>query len=287
MLSTVLTEVKGLVDRRFLLTAFFPMVLFAGGIDFLLASSGGGLDDQFVWWESASGTTQILLALVVLAAILVAATALSSSAILIAQLYEGYYWPKSISAWGVERQEARKSKTLGNRELRFPHARLLPTALGNVLRAAEEYPELAYGIRTIVVWPRLFLILPPTLLTSASGPADTIQFLLNISLLATAFGFVGGAFSAAAGLGPVTYLCVTVGSLALARLAYRGAVETAIDYGLHIRGAFDLHRNDLLEHLGRSAPTTRDEERRLWQDVSGRLQTGEPKPVRYLRPESK
>ena len=45
---------------------------------------------------------------------------------------------------------------------RFPSEdRLLPTALGNVLRAAEDRHGQRYGLESVVVWPRLFPLLPP------------------------------------------------------------------------------------------------------------------------------
>jgi hypothetical protein len=287
VLSTIFAELKGVVDKRFLLSSFFPVLVAAFGIDLLAASGTGGITEQAETWSSYPGLLQALIIGGGLAAILVIAAVLSSSSLLITQLYEGYFGPKFLKDWWVESQAQRKSKSTGNTELRFPATTLQPTALGNVLRAAEEYPKRAYGLTTVVVWPRLFLVLPPDVLLSMQGPADTIQFLLNVSLIASAFAVLGGIYAAIEALGALAYLGLVVGGLIVARLTYLGAVEAAIDYGLHIKGAFDLHRTDLLAELHRALPTTSDAELRLWKDVSTRLQIGEPMPVRYVTPPAK
>jgi hypothetical protein len=282
MLSAVLGEVKGLVDKRFLLGSFFPVLVAVATGDLLFAAAHDGLSGQIDAWDGYSGIVQAVIAGGVLSAVVLVGAALSSCSILITQLYEGYVGPDWLKRAGVHRQTKRKAATTGNRELRFPFGTLWPTALGNVLRAAEEWPELAYGVNVVVVWPRLFLVLPPDLVSSMTGPSDTIQFLLTVSLLATALAVLGATYAAVQSLGVGTYFVVLLGGLVVARLSYRGAVEAAIDYGLHLRGAFDLHRNELLAQLNLAAPSSQDEELRIWRDVTTRLVDPEPRPVHYV-----
>jgi hypothetical protein len=53
---------------------------------------------------------------------------------------------------------------LERRRRRYPAAvgYLLPTPIGNILRAAERRPADKYGLDTIIVWPHLWLLLPET-----------------------------------------------------------------------------------------------------------------------------
>lgn len=282
MIGAVLAEVKGLVDRRFLLTAFFPVLVFLLIVGMLYAEINGGMGLWVKRWETLSGGAQVLAAVAVLAGTFLAASFVSSNGILLIRLYEGYFFGRRLWTRGVDRQKARKARLTADVELYYPHDDLRPTALGNVLSAAETYPRRAYGINALVVWPRLYVLVPDKL-ASASGPLDTVQFLCLVSLLSTVLAVGGGAYAAFEGLGAAIYLGLVAGGLVVARLAYSGAVEAGVEYGLHLRAAFDLYRNELLVQLGRPLPATQEEEKRTWADVSQRLSTGEQWPLRYVR----
>ena len=61
--------------------------------------------------------------------------------------------------------EARAQAALDRLNERFPDLdRLLPTSLGNALRAAEDRSGLRYGLQSVVLWPRLYPLLPAELL---------------------------------------------------------------------------------------------------------------------------
>jgi hypothetical protein len=53
---------------------------------------------------------------------------------------------------------------------------LMPTRIGNILRAAENLPRVKYGLDTVIVWPRLWLVMPESArqeLVIARGKLDT------------------------------------------------------------------------------------------------------------------
>lgn len=70
-------------------------------------------------------------------------------------------------------------------QIYFPQERrhLLPTRLGNVLRAYEEYSVTRYGVSGITVWPRLYQLLPNDIKIQLEERNNQFVFLLNSSLL--------------------------------------------------------------------------------------------------------
>ena len=58
----------------------------------------------------------------------------------------------------------------------------MPTPLGNLLRAAEEYPYLHYGLITSICWPRLWLLLPPETQTAVSSARQRLERAAQLAL---------------------------------------------------------------------------------------------------------
>lgn len=130
-------------------------------------------------------------------------------------------------------------------ELRTPGpARdLMPTELGNILRAAETRPKDRYGLDVIVCWPRLWLVLPESAsneLAAARADLDT----------AIRIGLWGGLFLV---WSIWVWWAVPVAVLVIF-LAYRSAVGAAVTYGKLIESAFDMYRLTLYEKAGWSPP---------------------------------
>jgi hypothetical protein len=130
-------------------------------------------------------------------------------------------------------------------ELRTPGTArdLMPTELGNILRAAETRPKDRYGLDVIVCWPRLWLVLPESAineLTAARADLDT----------AIRVGLWGGLFLI---WSIWAWWAVPVAALVIF-LAYRSAVGAAVKYGKLIESAFDMYRMTLYEKAGWSPP---------------------------------
>lgn len=64
-----------------------------------------------------------------------------------------------------ERRSAEQQSEYADLDAELAHypvdsRRLMPTALGNLLRSAEEYPQVRYGLGMSVCWPRMWLVVP-------------------------------------------------------------------------------------------------------------------------------
>lgn len=148
-----------------------------------------------------------------------------------------------------------------------PHT-VLPTRLGNVIAAFEEYPNTRYGMDSITLWPRLIPVLQETkYLNFMQQERGVFNFLLNTGLACLLVGIklffdlmYNGQFIFSIFVFGATCLIIWI--------CYQGLVESAQDWGATYRVAYDLHRQDLIKRLGLRLPTTFSEEVQLWQRVS-------------------
>jgi hypothetical protein len=153
---------------------------------------------------------------------------------------------RSYAAWALAR--------------RYPPPPLvMPTRLGNALRAAEDRAGRRYGLDAITAWPRLYPLLSErvrVLIDDQRAQMD-VAARFTVVLLAASLGGV------ALLIAHPVWLLLPAATLGLAWLSYRGACSAAIGYGDGLETAFDLHRLDLRTHLHLPLPATLEEERRL------------------------
>jgi uncharacterized repeat protein (TIGR01451 family) len=226
------------------------------------------------------------------------------------QFYEGYPWQRSLlGRWrtAVHRERLRtlrrrsavffvldrdpgtargddvstaRGDVLRRLSIAFPDEEglVLPTRLGNVLRAFERYPSVQYRMDAIYFWPRLVALIQPAHATAIGDARISFIFLLTLSFLAT----VLGAVTAAAGLvylppDPLTHAVLPAIVFFLASgWLYLRAVDAGEAWGHLVKGAFDLYRGELLEKLGyRQEPRTREEERDLWDRITQQIIFGD------------
>lgn len=142
---------------------------------------------------------------------------------------------------------------------------VLPTRLGNAIRAFEYYANQRYKIDPITIWPRLLAVLPKEFLDEIEDVSNSFNFLVNIVLMVQISGLlllVASAYNTSYWplLGAFTSFIVSY-------LLYRAAISRAIAWGFMFNTAFDLYRRDLLKQFGFSPPSNIEEEQKLWTKI--------------------
>lgn len=162
-----------------------------------------------------------------------------------------------------------------------PEDRILPTALGNALRAAEDSAGQRYGLETVVVWPALYTVLSPSVREAVDDQRDQ----LDVSVRLTLTLFLCAAASAAM-LWRYPYWLIGCLSTSLCGswLAYRAAVISAEGYGVWIAVAFERHRFDLLTALHLPLPADSAAEFTVNQQLSAYLRRQPKAALRYEHP---
>jgi len=155
---------------------------------------------------------------------------------------------------------------------------MLPTALGNALRAAEDRAGNRYGLDSVTMWPRLVPSLSDSLSATLQDQRTQLDAGVRYTWVLTATALVTTALLAEHGgywlLLPVVLSC-------LAWLAYQGAVRAGVRYGISLEVAFDLHRFDLMRALHLPLPTTPQQELTQNRHLTRWLAQGVPLSLPY------
>jgi hypothetical protein len=150
------------------------------------------------------------------------------------------------------------------RRLPSPRNRLMPTRIGNVLRAAETLPASKYGLEAVAVWPSLWLVLPE----ATRQELAAARARLDGSVAAVIWGVCFCVFAV------WTALAVPAGLL-FAFAAVRFWVPArAESYGDLVEAAYDVHRGALYATLRWPLPASPHQERALGERLSEYLWRG-------------
>lgn len=284
MFSTVLKEVTGILDRRFLMNAFFPSLLFWG---LLIVVGLAGQRDLTVFvkaWNEQDAMVKILQIIGFIAWVTFFAGVLSSQLTAILRFYEGY-WDSSLGryfqAFGQKWHKAylaRLSEQMQDNPNRYEDVYLgyplptrpeevMPTRLGNILKNAELYPKDRYQMDAVLTWPRLYNLFPERYVQTIAETRGALDFMLVLSALGGSFAFLAGAYLLIVGATWWLFLICFWGGLLVAWLAYRSALDSALLYAQQIKSGFDLYRNELLKQMRLPLPATPNEEEIWWDEV--------------------
>jgi hypothetical protein len=286
-----------------------PALVYALGGLLAWAYSRGGLGHLAAithWLDRQTTVAQLAAALTVLLAVAGLALIVDRLTFPVLRLLEGY-WP----AWfgglrrylvaRVERQAAADEAAwrelaphvigprgdatldqaaafvrLDQRRRRRPNAAssYLPTRIGNILRAAESWPTDKYGLDAVVVWPRLWLLLPDSSrqeLLAARGALDSAVAAVIWGVLFCAFT-IWTPFALLAGLAVATAAVVF------------WVPNRAEVFGDLLEAAYDLYRTALYQQLRWPPPTDPKQEHSEGRQLTSYLWRGSDDPAPTFTP---
>jgi hypothetical protein len=282
VIDQVYDRLSSFFERRFLKNAFLPVLLFFPAVALPILLQGGRLDRLIRALENQATGVKLLFFLGYFALSWFCAAIVASQWRNIIRLYEGY----PLSAWpwldnigkGWHKAQLRGLQYpregeggLDNSYLRhwaYPDiSHVLPTRLGNVIRAGEAEPQYRYKAHAVVLWPLLYHVLPRETINDIADARGTLEFLLVLSLWCSGFAV----------LNPLTALIFN-GSLAIAALlfsaglllaytAYLAAIPAAAEYAAYLRSTFELYRFNLLARLRLPIPKNLKEEVAIWNEL--------------------
>lgn len=148
---------------------------------------------------------------------------------------------------------------------------LLPTALGNILRAREYTPERKYGLDAIICWPRFWPLLPENMRTNLAHARSALDRLVELWI----WGFLFLLWT-------VWTPWAMVVSLLWMAATYSMANQAAMAYGELLESAFDLYRFSLYDAMGWSRPRNSEEEKMIGAQLTEYLWRGtSQRPIKY------
>ncbi|MFJ8608960.1 hypothetical protein ACIRH0_17445 [Streptomyces sp. NPDC093675] len=277
--------------RRVLSVHFAPCALFVAGVLALVraGSFSGRSDWSAVWPQRPTALLGAIATVTVCAAVL--ALLLQPFQVRAVRVLEGYWdrWPLTAGLAGILAWVQRKrwqalrrraeAATGGDRARRVradarrrlaahpPADLLLPTALGNALRAGELSAGERYGLTTLTSWPRIYLQVSDRVAEVLRSTRDALDTAVN---LCWSFLLLTGAGCAALHDEPSAWWLCGAG-LVLAAVAYKGAVTAAQAYSGLMHVVYDLHRFDLLDALHHPLPSDRTSEEAVFSELSDQL----------------
>jgi hypothetical protein len=291
-----LGDITGIFSRYFVVGFFLPA--YVGLVSLWLFASSDLIPDALASYDSEA--TQLL---ILGGFALVVGLALSGCSYLITRAFEGYPLLRLLdrrimglvprAAIAAQRRRFRRLRAVRDDagkpqsdrnqaawclEKYFPHeeSKLLPTRIGNALRAFEQHSNARWGLDGITIWPRIEALLSSEERETHVNAQIDFYVFMNGALVAYLVGVAlvyDKAFNVShpASQWPLYALPFVIGYI-----VYRAALPPAVNWGDAVRTSIDLHRLDLYEKLGVRAPSSFSDEREMAKHINKALLYGRP-----------
>lgn len=139
-------------------------------------------------------------------------------------------------------------------ERHFSDGLLLPTELGNIIRAFETYPRIMYGLDGSIGWHRLIYVVPREALDVIVSAKSYFDLWLNLCILSGIFSFIctlAFVWKYATSVDGQWIFLLWPVTLFTAWFSLSRCKEAAIIWGETIKAAYDVYLPALAKALGR------------------------------------
>jgi hypothetical protein len=223
VLTTILGQATRFFDRRAIVSGFAPSALFWSIVLVAVAGATIGLQATLDRWNEQSGLARALLLAGYVTGLVIFGVLTVNWQVALIRLFEGY-WPDSrlwrrlsdhfrgrsrdrwnalderdreleqeeIAATGEDaRRAAARRLSLSRRLLvYFPASAddVMPTQLGNVMKAAELYSWDRYRLDSVVIWPRLETTFENGLPDPVLDARTSLDLMVTLSAYSVLFG---------------------------------------------------------------------------------------------------
>jgi hypothetical protein len=155
----------------------------------------------------------------------------------------------------------------------FPPSRegLLPTRLGNAIRAFERHSNVVWGLDSVTIWPRIEALLSAEEHELLVESKVNFNLFLNAAVVALGVGACLVADQALYAPLSASWWPLYALPFALAYVLYRLAIGPATEWGDAVRSSIDLHRLEFYERLGVRAPMSFSDEQEIALGVNQAL----------------
>jgi hypothetical protein len=253
------------------------------GVGFFVLALLPAVEDKQPW-SGLEGVSGAEAALLFGFATLIVSFVLASSARPLLRLLEGYtlrpLWLRKrwIEKQGARRRQLREriaQSSSVDEQLRlreqlnqFPRRAtwVLPTRLGNALRAGETYGWRQYGLSTVDLWTRLVSVAGDKVVEQLTQSRAVLDFF--VALIGLSGGLVAATAAAALWAQEPDVLLWLLPLCLLVPLWYSRAVAAVTWHAQAMQALADLARVPLAEKLGIRLPGDLASERGVWEAVS-------------------